>query len=139
MYIAYDIKNGVEYAKLVKSIRKGTKVVKEYSNLGRVLDKKLGIYKSRERGIYRYDAANDFYDNNPDGLPIYFRYCPGNVIDVSTLITTIKELKKNGVNTKFSILDAGDYSEENIRRLYYNNISFITRLPVKLKLYKEEC
>ena len=306
MYIAYDIKNGVEYAKLVKSIRKGTKVVKEYSNLGRVLDKKLGIYKNRERGIYQYDAANDFYDNNPDwsksvtpveyttgkpsnhkeelildfgdtffldsfvknsglndvitgldlknpdtlramicyyilsntanchaetwfegnyacklyseaslksqriseflselgseekyraffrryfpyisngnadgenilidstglpnsihfpltaisnhngeisnearlifvtqqetGLPIYFRYCPGNVIAVSTLITTIKELKKNGVNTKFSILDAGYYSEENIRRLYYNNISFITRLPVKLKLYKE--
>lgn len=305
MFIAYDIKNGVEYAKLVKSVRKGSKVVKEYSNLGRVLDKELGIYKSRKRGIYQYDAANDYYDSNPDwsrsavpvgygkikkshpkedmildfgdtffldafardsgindviaamdlkspdtlhamlcyyilsntanchaetwyegnyacrlypdanlksqriseflaelgseenyraffrgyfpyisnggengenilidstglpnsihfpltaisshngetsnearlifvtqqetGLPIYFRYCPGNVIDVSTLIKTIMELKQNGVNTKFSILDAGYYSEENIRRLYRNNISFITRLPAKLNLYK---
>ena len=134
MYIAYDIKNGVEYAKLVKSIRKGTKVVKEYSNLGRVLDKKLGIYKSRERGIYRYDAANNFYDNNPDGLPIYFKYCPGNVLDISTLITTIKELKKDGVNTRFSRRDAGDYSEENVRRLDDDNISCITGLRAKRKL-----
>lgn len=60
-----------------------------------------------------------------------------NVIDVSTLIKTIRELKLNGVNTKFSILDAGYYSEENIRRLFHNKISFITRLPVKLNLYKE--
>ena len=71
------------------------------------------------------------------GLPIYFRYCPGNVIDVSTLVSTIKELKQNGVDTKFAILDAGYYSEENIRKLYYNKISFITRLPEKLSLYKE--
>lgn len=71
------------------------------------------------------------------GLPIYFRYCPGNVIDVSTLVATIKELKKNGVDTKFAILDVGYYSEENIRQLYYNKISFITRLPEKLSLYKE--
>lgn len=71
------------------------------------------------------------------GLPIYFRYCPGNVIDVSTLVSIIKKLKQNGVDTKFAILDAGYYSEKNIRRLYYNKISFITRLPEKLSLYKE--
>lgn len=52
-------------------------------------------------------------------------------------MSTIKELKQNGVDTKFAILDAGYYSEENIRRLYYNKISFITRLPEKLSLYKE--
>ena len=30
MYIAYDMKNGVEYAKLVKSVRHGKDVSKEY-------------------------------------------------------------------------------------------------------------
>ena len=46
MYIAYDVKNGIEYAKLVKSKRNGKRIEKEYANLGRVLDKELGIYKN---------------------------------------------------------------------------------------------
>jgi len=306
MYIAYDLKNGVEYAKLIKSTRNGNKINKDYINLGRVIDKELGIYKNRARGIYQYDLKNDSYEDNPKldvskipteyphvnkeplkeksildfgdsffldeyikkngldkviegtafenydtakamlcyyilsntanchaetwfegnyakllypdaklksqriseflskcgseevyrsffkmyypyisnghsggenilidstglpnnihfpltaisshngkitnevrliyvtqqetGLPIYFRYCPGNVIDVSTLVSTIKELKQNGINTKFAILDAGYYSKDNVRTLYDNKISFITRLPEKLNLYKE--
>ena len=304
MYIAYDMKNGVEYAKLVRSVRHGKNVSKEYKNLGRVIDKEKNIFKSRELGIYQYDLANDYYDKNPDwsgseapveyvepkdtrkeklildfgdtflidsfihsnglseiidncgvhnkdtlysmicyyilsntanchaktwwegnfarmrypmatlesqriseflaelgsetcyrsffrayapyisdtvdgdnilidstglpnnihfpltaisnhngdinnevrliyvtqqstGLPIYFRYCPGNVIDVSTLTRTIHELKNHGVNTKFSILDAGYYTADNIRDLYHNGISFVSRLPEKMNLYKD--
>ncbi|MCR5019863.1 transposase, partial [Ruminococcus sp.] len=304
LYIAYDIKNGVEYAKLVKSTRHGQKVSKEYKNLGRVMDKENNIFKSRELGIYQYDIANDYYDKNPNwsgstspveyperkpdrrehlildfgdtylidsfihnngldkiinkcgvhnkdtlysmicyyilsntanchaktwwegnfarmrypsaslesqriseflselgseesyrsffrayapyisdtvdgdnilidstglpnnihfpltaisnhngnisnevrliyvtqqstGLPIYFRYCPGNVIDVTTLTRTIHELKNHGVNTKFSILDAGYYTADNIRTLYHNKISFVSRIPEKMSLYKE--
>ena len=49
------------------------------------------------------------------------RYCPGNVIDVSTLIRTIAELKEAGLYTKFAILDAGYYDENNIRELYEEN------------------
>ena len=71
------------------------------------------------------------------GMPIYFRYCPGNVIDTSTLIRTIAELKQQGVNTKFAILDAGYYTDENVRNLYDNKISFITRLKGNRILYKE--
>lgn len=37
MYIAYDVRNSVEYAKLVKSKR----IEKKYTNLGRDLDKEL--------------------------------------------------------------------------------------------------
>ena len=303
MFIAYDVKNGVEYAKLVKSIRHGSKVSKEYKNLGRVLDKEKNIFKNRKLGVYQYDIENDYYDQSPDwagsntpieypkskavgkerlildfgdtylidtfvqnnglskiisgcgihnqdtlysmicyyilsnasnchakawwegnfarvrypmaqldsqriseflaelgseecyrsffrayapfiseaadgenilidstglpnsihfpltaisnhngeisnevrliyvtqqstGLPIYFRYCPGNVIDVSTLVRTIHELKDHGVNTKFSILDAGYYTADNVRELYRHKISFVTRLPEKMKLYK---
>ncbi|MDR2777662.1 MAG: transposase [Rickettsiales bacterium] len=70
------------------------------------------------------------------GLPIYFRYVAGNIVDVSTLIRTIAELKANGVNTKFAILDAGYYSEDNARKLISNGVSFISRLGENLRLYK---
>lgn len=303
MYISYDTINGVEYAKLCVSIRQGKKVIKKRTNLGRVIDKEKGIYKSRSRGIFQYslednsyheldlDAAGipvdypiarkkkkedlilDFGDTffldsfirrngidrifkeigiaNTDtlysmvyyyifchasnchaqtwwegnyarilypaatmssqrisdflallgseqhhrnffrayyplisqkksgscgilidstglpnsihfpltaisnhngeisnevrliyvtqhetGLPIYFRYCPGNVLDVSTLARTMDELKNNGINTKFAILDAGYYGDDNIRELCRSGISFVTRLKENRTLYK---
>jgi hypothetical protein len=296
VHITYDIKDGVEYARLCQSIRHGQKVDKTSVNLGRVIDKEKGIYKSRERGVFIYDLKEDTY-KKPDaeyllpnasnqeklildfgdtyfldtylkkekliasldaigyrnsdtlyamicyyilcstancfagdwwegsyarilypkanlvsqrisdfladvgdeshlrtffsqyinyvskgasqgtnvlidstglpnsirfpltaisnhngeisnevrliyvtqqetGLPIYFRYCPGNVIDVSTLTRTILELKESGVNTKFAILDAGYYDGENIAALYKSNVSFVSRLKENLKLYK---
>lgn len=71
------------------------------------------------------------------GMPIYFRYCPGNVIDTTTLTRTMFELKENGINTKFAILDAGFYTDDNIRHLYENHVSFISRLRENRILYKE--
>ena len=41
MYIAYDVRNSVEYAKLVKSKRNGKRIEKKYTTLGRALDKEL--------------------------------------------------------------------------------------------------
>lgn len=298
MYIAYDVKNGAEYAKLYTSKRAGHRTYKDHSNLGRVLDRERGVYQSRERGIFTYDLASntfgrapaefnhhekesrkvplivDFGDaffldrfiqnsglhtavdaigyGNPDtlkamllyyvlcsmsnryaqdwwegsyarilypnaslssqrvseflaavgdeysqreffreyfgllektggqssnilidstglpnsihfpltavsnhsgevnnevrliyvvqqgtGLPIHFRYCPGNVIDATTLTRCLAELQEQGVNIKFAILDAGYYTEDNIREFYAHKISFITRLKENLKLYKE--
>jgi len=298
MYIAYDEKNGAEYAKLYTSKRQGTESYKEYTNLGRVLDKERGVYKNRERGVFTYQLETNTYGSapvdvtppirknkkeqlivdfgdayfldtfiknkgldtvieaigygNPDtlkamiayyslssmancyandwwegsyarilypkanltsqrisdflaaigdehaqrkffqeyinflgnsgdkgenilidstglpnsihfpltainnhngeinnevrliyvvqqstGCPIYFRYCPGNVIDATTLIRCISELKEQGVNTKFAILDAGYYMYENIQEFFSSKISFITRLKENLVLYKE--
>lgn len=301
MYIAYDVKHGVEYAKICVSKRNGKTTSKDYVNLGRVLDKEKGIYQNRERGVFTYRVSDDTYgkpdasfvpdsggqprkeklildfgdafflDNfitrsgmkaaidavgygNPDtlyamvcfyilcsaanchandwwegsytrllfpsanltsqrisdflaaigeevslrgffreylsyvagdhtagesgniiidstglpnsirfpltaisnhngeisnevrliyvvqqetGLPIYFRYCPGNVIDTTTLIRTMSELKASGINTKFAILDAGYYDDDNIRALYKNKVSFITRLKENRKIYKQ--
>jgi hypothetical protein len=71
------------------------------------------------------------------GLPIYFRYCPGNVIDATTLIRCLAELKEQGVNTKFAILDAGYYTDANIKELFESKISFITRMPENRSLYKD--
>ena len=65
MYIAYDVKNGIEYAKLCVSTRDGKGVLKSFTNLGRVLDKEQGIYMSRERGVFTYDLTTDTYGNAP--------------------------------------------------------------------------
>ena len=296
MYIGYDIKNGVKYAKICSSRREGDKVISTQKSLGRVLDEKRGIYRNRERGIFTYDVktdtygkvdpsyvpkisrkdakeklildfgdshfldafirknglepsiralgygnpdtvwamvhyyvlcnlanchAGDWWDGNyvrilyPDAnlssqrisdmlryigdegvyrdffteytkllgkkkeganilidstglpnsihfpltaisnhngkisnemrliyvlqqeteLPLFMRYCPGNVIDITTLIKTILELKANGINTKFAILDAGYLSKENTEELYENGISFLSRLKPNSRLY----
>lgn len=71
------------------------------------------------------------------GMPLYFRYCPGNIIDANTVVRTIAELKEYKVNVKFAILDAGYYTAENVDAFFENHISFITRLQENRRLYKE--
>ena len=70
-------------------------------------------------------------------LPLYFRYVAGNIGDVSTLTTTIMEIKQLGVIPNLSIIDAGYYSETNIKALYQGEISFLTRMPSSRIIYKE--
>jgi transposase len=70
-------------------------------------------------------------------IPLYFRFMAGNIVDVSTLHTTIEELKQYDIKTSFSLVDAGYYSEDNINYLYENKIDFLTRLPSNRILYKE--
>ena len=66
MAIEYRIINGIEYAMLTRSVREGNKVGKAPRiNLGRVIDKKLGIYKNRERGLFMYDLEKDQYSKVP--------------------------------------------------------------------------
>ena len=69
MYIGYDVKNGIKYAKLCKSTRINGKVKTEQKSLGRVLDESKGIYQSRERGIFTYDLQTDSY-GVPDSAQI---------------------------------------------------------------------
>ena len=89
------------------------------------------------KGEIKNEARLIYVTQQNTGLPIYFRYCPGNVIDASTLIRCLAELKEQGINTKFSILDAGYYTDENIKELFANKISFLTRLRENRVLYKE--
>jgi hypothetical protein len=63
------------------------------------------------------------------GLPVYFRYVAGNIVDVITLRVTINHLKAHGMDVKHGILDAGYCSEKNINELYSSDIPFLIRLP----------
>ena len=69
--------------------------------------------------------------------PLYFRYMAGNIVDVSTLKNTVRELELMGITADLSLIDAGYCSEENIRLLYENKISFLTRLPAGRSLFDE--
>lgn len=71
------------------------------------------------------------------GLPLFFRYIAGNIIDASTVKTTIAELKANGVDTNFAILDAGYYNGKNADVLIDAKISFITRMHSNFCIYKD--
>lgn len=70
-------------------------------------------------------------------LPLYMRYVSGSIVDTTTLLRTLKELKQIGINTKFAILDAGYMTEAGIKSLKENNISFIVRCPSNRKIYKD--
>ena len=75
-------------------------------------------------------------------MPLYFRYNAGNIVDVTTLRSTIAELEAFGVNTDYAIVDAGYCSKDNMQSLYGKNndgdksIPFLTRIGSNLTMYK---
>ncbi|MCR5301596.1 MAG: hypothetical protein K6E49_04075 [Lachnospiraceae bacterium] len=61
----------------------------------------------------------------------------GNIIDVSTLITTVSELEQYGVSVNHAILDAGYFSEKNATELFESGIPFMTRLAPNKNVFKD--
>jgi len=70
-------------------------------------------------------------------MPLFFRYTPGSISDVSCLEPTIIEMKKFGINDACCVFDAGFYSKNNIESLQEKKISFVVRLPAGTVLYRE--
>jgi len=68
-------------------------------------------------------------------LPIYFRAIGGDIADISTLKTTVAEIKKLGLETESAILDAGFCSKENLQFMCSEDINFVTRLPKSHKIF----
>ena len=56
--------------------------------------------------------------------PLMFRILPGNIVDVSTLENTLEELKKYDIKINSICMDAGFFSENNIKEMYERNIPF---------------
>ena len=92
-----------------------------------------GVTSNESRLLYVVDRKSR--------MPLFFRYNAGNIVDVATLRSTIAELEAFGVDVEYAIVDAGYYSENNVRSLYGDDdgkkpIPFLTRLGSNLKLYK---
>jgi hypothetical protein len=92
---------------------------------------------NNHNGVISNEAGLILVVDRQSGLPLYFRYVAGNIVDVSTLKTTLSELRAYGVDANYAIVDAGYYSEGNIQELQSAGISFIMRLNPNRKLYKE--
>jgi len=72
-----------------------------------------------------------------NSMPLFFRYIPGSIPDVSCLEPTIKEMKRFGIQDTYSIFDAGFYSEDNIKSVQKIEMPFMVRLPANRTLYKK--
>lgn len=86
-----------------------------------------GVISNEIRLITVYDKES--------GYPIYYRYVPGNIVDVSTLKSILFELQEYGINIDRIILDAGYFSEDNLLELYKLKIPFMTRMVPRYTIY----
>ena len=84
---------------------------------------------NNHNGVISREARLIYVVERNTGLPVYFRYVAGNIVDVITLRVTINHLKAQDMEVKHGILDAGYCSEKNVNDLYNNNIPFLIRLP----------
>ena len=91
---------------------------------------------SNHNGEISLEARLIYVIDRKTGMPIYFRYCSGNIVDVTTLCTTLAELRQYGIAIEYAIVDAGYCSEDNIRELYENHVRFLTRLAPNRTLFK---
>ena len=67
MFVSYSRKGDRTYARLVTSRRVDGKVVKETSNLGRVVDREGHVFRSRERGTFTFDPRTGEFGPAPSG------------------------------------------------------------------------
>ena len=92
---------------------------------------------SNHNGDINREVRLIYVIDRDNGMPIYFRYVAGNIIDVSTLITTVSELEQYGVSVNHTILDAGYFSEKNAIELFESGIPFMTRLAPNKTVFKD--
>jgi hypothetical protein len=93
-------------------------------------------------GILIDDAMNPemrrvFVIDRITGMPLFLGCCQGNVMDVNTLFTTVKELEQLGVNVDMVLSDALYCSKDNVAAFYANKKPFVSRVGTDRKLYKE--
>lgn len=92
---------------------------------------------SNHNGDINREVRLIYVIDRDNGMPVYFRYVAGNIIDVSTLITTVSELEQYGVSVNHAILDAGYFSEKNAEELFESGIPFMTRLAPNKTVFKD--
>ena len=125
-----------EYAKLLKKRHEGADILIDSTGLPNSIHFPLTAV-SNHNGEISNEVRLIYAVQQGTNLPLYFRYCPGNVIDVSTLCTTINEIKAYNIDIKFAILDAGYLSDDNINELYDGGISFVSRVKENTRIYKD--
>ena len=101
MYIKYYYSNGHKYARLQEAKRDehGKKYERIHCQLGRVIDDEEGVFKSRDRGVFKYSLENGFSDiEDPKE---YLTHTYGNkidlILDFGAVYVFLQALKKDGL------------------------------------------
>jgi hypothetical protein len=123
------ITNDYQYNKAVPILIDSTGLPNDIKTYLTAVNNHNGLISNEIRLIYVIDKITK--------LPIFFRYVTGNIIDNSTLINTINQLITYNLDIELVVMDAGYYSENNLRELIASNISFITRMTINRKEYKQ--
>ena len=101
MFIKYYYSGGHEYARLLEAKRdeNGVRYDKLCCQLGRVVDKEAGVFKSRERGTFKYSLLGGFSD--VDDAREYLECTYGAklelVLDFGPEYVFMEALKKDGI------------------------------------------
>jgi len=101
MYIKYYYSNGILYARLQEAKRNesGKKYDISHCQLGRVLDGAEGIFKSRDRGVFKYSLKNGFSDIEDPAEYLEHEYGGSQelILDFGSVYVFLQALKKDGV------------------------------------------
>jgi transposase len=107
----------IKYHDFIKKEKKDTNILIDSTGLPndinftlKAINNHNGVISEEVRLIYIVDRDSNY--------PLYFRYVPGNIVDVSTMEVVFKELKEYNITIRNSIMDAGYFSEDNITYLY---------------------
>ena len=123
MYIGYDVKSGVKYAKICKSERIDGKVKTSQVSLGRVIDEKAGIYTNRRLGVFTYDIETDTY-GSPDPLmeiPVIKRKNSKEnlILDFGDAFFVDYYITKIGLRTAVDAMKYGNHDSVNALLMFY--------------------
>ncbi|MEO0190706.1 MAG: transposase [candidate division WOR-3 bacterium] len=121
------------YIGMLKNLQKG--IIIDTTALPNQIHCSLSVWGYHDESVDKQIKFLFVIEKN-SSLPLFFRYLPGNVVDVSSLKITLEELKRYGISWGFVLIDAGFFSEENIKELYKGRLPFLTRLPSSRKLYR---
>lgn len=123
MFVEISTKaDGKKYAYLTKSVRVGKTVKKERETLGRVLDEKRGIYKSRKRGVFTYNPNTNEYGTPPADFIVKSAKRSRReklILDFGDSYILSEFIKQNGLNTAIEALDYGNMDSIYAMILYY--------------------
>lgn len=138
MFISYDIRNGVEYAKLCISKRNGKTVSKSYIYLGKVVDKEKFIFFNKDRGLFNYNPVDNSYTSLNSQSNIFSQdKGPENIVNVTekkinnaNLVNDI-EFQRAKFNNELPKLEDADLNSRSIFENTNNTYENSEDLPIE--------
>lgn len=102
---------------------------------------------SRQIGLLEYGYNREGVDleqvnlglvvDKKKGIPLMYDLYPGSIVDVLTLVNTLRRVRARGIREYILVLDRGFYSRNNVKEMIREGASFIIPGSSTLKSVKE--